>query len=155
VGGAGRSASGASGPFAAAVGPFEFQGDSFGDGRFSAARVLDDVGMGVMAALTKDVSEIVSARIKREPELALALLDDSLSLFLNGEPDVARLVLRDVVNGTIGLSELATMTACTVEQLDQMLSANGDPTMGELTKILGVLRRELRVEIQVQSVACA
>jgi DNA-binding phage protein len=108
-----------------------------------------------MAALTKDVSEIASDRIQREPQLALALLDDSLSLFLNGEPDVARLVLRDVVNGTIGLSELAMMTACTVEQLDQMLSANGDPTMGELTKILGVLRRELRVEIQVQSVACA
>jgi DNA-binding phage protein len=108
-----------------------------------------------MVALSKDVSEIVTARIQREPKLALALLDDSLSLFLNGEPDVARLVLRDVVNGTIGFGELAKVTACTVEQLDQMLSANGDPTMGELTKILGVLRRELRVEIQVQSVACA
>ncbi|NJM48129.1 MAG: transcriptional regulator [Alkalinema sp. RU_4_3] len=108
-----------------------------------------------MAALTQDISKIVSARIKREPELALGLLDDALSLFLNGEPDVARLVLRDVVNGTIGFSELATMTSCTVEQLDQMLSANGDPKMGELTKNLAVLRRELRVEIQVQSVACA
>jgi hypothetical protein len=36
-----------------------------------------------------------------------------------------------------------------------MLSAKGNPTMDNLTLILGVLRQELKVEIQVQTVACA
>jgi hypothetical protein len=36
-----------------------------------------------------------------------------------------------------------------------MLSAKGNPTMDNLTLILGVLRRELQVEIQVNMIACA
>jgi hypothetical protein len=39
--------------------------------------------------------------------------------------------------------------------LHRMLSAKGNPTMDNLTLIFGVLRQELGVEIQVQTVACA
>jgi DNA-binding phage protein len=108
-----------------------------------------------MAVLTKDVSEIVSARIRRDPDLAIALLDEAVSLFLNGEADVARLVLRDLVNGTIGFEALAIATSKPSKSLHRMLSAKGNPTMDNLTLILGVLRREFGVEIQVQTVACA
>jgi hypothetical protein len=54
-----------------------------------------------MAVLTKDVSEIVSDRIRCDSALAVTLLDEALSLFLNGEPDTARLILRDLVNATM------------------------------------------------------
>lgn len=36
-------------------------------------------------------------RIQREPAFARALLDEAASLFLNGEPATARLILRDLV----------------------------------------------------------
>ena len=78
-----------------------------------------------------------------------------MSLFLNGEPDVARLVLRDLVNGTIGFEGLAIATSKPSKSLHRMLSAKGNPTMDNLTLILGVLRRELQVEIQVNMIACA
>ncbi len=64
-----------------------------------------------MAALTKDISEIVSDRIRRDPALAVTLLDEALSLFLKGEPDTARLILRDLANATIGSDGLAIATA--------------------------------------------
>jgi hypothetical protein len=51
--------------------------------------------------LTVDASVTIQARIRREPKFAVALLDEAIVLFLNGEPDVARLVLRDLVNGTM------------------------------------------------------
>jgi DNA-binding phage protein len=70
-------------------------------------------------------------------------------VFLNGEPDVARLVLRDLVNGTIGFEGLAVATGRPSKSLHRMLSAKGNPTMDNLTLIFGVLRRELGVEIQV------
>jgi DNA-binding phage protein len=105
--------------------------------------------------LTKDFSEIVEARVRRDPEFASALLDEAVSLFLNGEPDVARLVLRDLVNGTIGFEGLAIATAKPSKSLHRMLSAKGNPTMDNLTLILGVLRRELGVDIRVQTMACA
>jgi DNA-binding phage protein len=105
--------------------------------------------------MLKDFSEVVADRIQREPEFARALLGEAIAVFLNGEPDVARLVLRDLVNATIGFEELAAVTGKPSKGLRRMLSAKGNPTMDNLTLIFGVLRQELGVEIQVQTVACA
>jgi hypothetical protein len=44
-------------------------------------------------ALTRDFTETVNARVQRDPEFAIALLDEAISLFLNGEPETARLIL--------------------------------------------------------------
>ena len=52
-------------------------------------------------SITRDVKETVNARVKRDPEFAIALLDEAVSLFLNGEPEIARLILRDLVNTLI------------------------------------------------------
>jgi DNA-binding phage protein len=105
--------------------------------------------------LTKDFSEVLVERIQRQPEFAIALLDEAIAVFLNGEPDVARLVLRGLVNATIGFEGLAAVTGKPSKSLHRMLSAKGNPTMDNLTLIFGVLRRELGVEIRVQTVACA
>jgi DNA-binding phage protein len=105
--------------------------------------------------LSRDASITVVDRIRRDPEFAALLLDEAVSLFLNSEPDVARLVLRDLVNGTIGFEGLAIATSKPSKSLHRMLSAKGNPTMDNLTLILGVLRRELGVDIRVQTVACA
>lgn len=53
-------------------------------------------------ALSHDFRQTVSERIEYNPAFAKALLDEAASLFLNGEPDTARLVLRDLVNATVG-----------------------------------------------------
>jgi DNA-binding phage protein len=105
--------------------------------------------------MLKDFSEVVADRIQREPEFARALLGEAIAVFLNGEPDVSRLLLRDLVNGTIGFEGLAAATGRPSKSLHRMLSAKGNPTMDNLTLIFGVLRQELGVEIQVQTVACA
>ncbi len=49
-------------------------------------------------ALTRDFRQTVAERLKRDPAFARALLDEAATLFLNGEPDVAPLVLRDLVD---------------------------------------------------------
>ncbi len=53
-------------------------------------------------ALTRDFQETVNARIQRDSAFATALLDESIYLFLNGEAETARLILRDIVNATMG-----------------------------------------------------
>lgn len=105
--------------------------------------------------LTVDASVTIQARIQREPEFAKALLDEAIAVFLNGEADVARLVLRDLVNATIGFEGLAAVTGKPSKSLHRMLSAKGNPTMDSLTMIFKALREELGVEIQVQTVAVA
>ncbi len=105
--------------------------------------------------LTRDFKETVNARVQRDPAFAVALLDEAISLFLNGEPETARLILRDLVNATIGFEELAIATSKPSKSLHRMLSAKGNPTMDNLTAILKVLRKTLQVDIKVQTIACA
>ena len=51
-------------------------------------------------ALTRDFKETVNARVQRDSEFTIALLDEAISLFLNGEPETARLILRDITGQT-------------------------------------------------------
>ncbi|MGH2416632.1 MAG: DNA-binding protein [Microcystaceae cyanobacterium] len=104
--------------------------------------------------LTRDFRETVNARIQREPAFAKALLDEAVSLFLNGEPETARLILRELVNSTVGFEQLAIETSKPSKSLQRMLSAKGNPTMENLTTILNVLRKKLNVDIKVHTVSC-
>ena len=98
-------------------------------------------------ALTRDFKETVNARVQRDSEFAIALLDEAISLFLNGEPETARLILRDIVNATIGFEKLAIETSKPSKSLHRMLSAKGNPTMDNLTAIFNVLRKNMNVNI--------
>ena len=66
-------------------------------------------------ALTRDFKRTVFARAQREPAFAKALLDEAATLFLNGEPEAARLILREVVNATIGFETLAAVNVVGAE----------------------------------------
>lgn len=103
-------------------------------------------------ALTRYFKETVNERVQRDPAYAVALLNEAISLFLNGEPETARLILRDLVNTTVGFEELAIKTSKPSKSLHRMLSARGNPTMDNLTAIFDVLRNTLHVNIEVQTV---
>lgn len=106
-------------------------------------------------ALTRDFKQTIGARIRRDPEFAKALLDEAATLFLNGEADAARLVLRDLVNATVGFEALAQETEKSAKSLHRMLSQHGNPTMDNLSAILGILRKKLGVEIRAHAVNAA
>ena len=104
-------------------------------------------------ALTRDFKQTVTERVKRDPAFAQALLDEAATLFLNGEPETARLILRDLVNATLGFEQLATLTAKPSKSLHRMLSPNGNPSMDNLAAIIDVIRIRLNVHVEVQSIA--
>lgn len=104
-------------------------------------------------ALTRDFKQTIVERVNRDPEFAQALLDEAATLFLNGEPETARLILRDLVNATIGFEQLATMTDKPSKSLHRMLSTTGNPSMDNLAAIFRVLRACLNVNLEAHSVA--
>lgn len=106
-----------------------------------------------MMTLTRDFKETVTARVQRDSAFATALLNEAVSLFLNGEPETARLILRELVHATVGFEELAIATAKPSKSLHRMLSAKGNPTMDNLAAILAVLRKNLCVDIKVNTVS--
>jgi len=103
-----------------------------------------------MKKITRDASQTIQERVQADQAFAAALLNEAASLFLNGEPETARLILRDLVNATVGFEELAKETARPSKSLHRMLSARGNPTMDNLTAILQVLRKRLGVSLDVQ-----
>lgn len=104
--------------------------------------------------LTRDFKETVRARVERDPEFASVLLNEAIDLFLNGEAETARIILRNVVNATIGFEELAQKTSKPSKSLHQMLSPQGNPSMDNLAAIIHEQRKELNVDITTEVVSC-
>jgi hypothetical protein len=77
--------------------------------------------------LTRDFRITVRERAGRDPAFAEALLDEAATLFLNGEPTAARLILRDLVNATVGFEGLAAEVAKPAKSLHRMLSEMATP----------------------------
>ncbi len=107
-----------------------------------------------MALIRKSTQTVVD-RIQRDPDFAKAVLDEATTLFLNGEPETARLLLRDLVNATIGFESLSRLTRVPAKSLHRMLSGRGNPSMDNLSEILSVLRKKLRVKLKAHAVAAA
>lgn len=105
--------------------------------------------------LTRDFKETVKERANRDPAFAKALLDEAATLFLNGEPQTARLILRDLVNASVGFEALSTETSKPSKSLHRMLSENGNPSMDNLAAIFGAVRKRLGVNIQAHAVEAA
>lgn len=106
-------------------------------------------------ALTRDYKQTAAERMRRDPAFAEALVDEAVTLFLNGEPETARLILRDLVNATIGFETLAVATAKPSKSLHRMLSPRGNPSMDNLAAIFDAVRQLLHVAIEVHTVKTA
>ncbi len=104
-------------------------------------------------ALTRDFKRTVLARVERDPAFARALLDEAATLFLSGEPETARLILRDLVNSTLGFERLASETAMPSKSLHRMLSAKGNPGMDNLAAIFDAVRKYLKVHLTAHAVS--
>ena len=66
------------------------------------------------------------------------------------------MILRDLVNATVGFEELAALTAKPAKSLHrECCSKNGNPTMDNLAAILGVVRKRLGVDIQAHTIEAA
>ena len=103
-------------------------------------------------ALTRDFKLTVIERVERDPAFAQALLDEAATLFLNGEAETARLILRDLVNATLGFEQLAQVTDKPSKSLHRMLSPKGNPSMDNLAAIFGAVCQRLGVGLEVRTV---
>ena len=89
---------------------------------------------------TRDVHVTIQARIQREPAYAQAHWNEAVRLFLEGEPNTAKLILRDLVNATVGFEELAERIQKPSKSVHRMLSAGGNPTMDNLSAIFSAVK---------------
>ena len=105
--------------------------------------------------LTRDFKKTMVERVERDTDFAKALLDEAATLFLSGESETARLILRELVNTTIGFEQLAVVTDKPSKSLHRMLSPKGNPSMDNLAAIFGAVRTRLNVGLEAHTVELA
>ena len=101
--------------------------------------------------LTEEFTETINARLQDDREFAIALFNEAIAALFNGEPELTRLILRDLVNATIGFETLATLTHRPSKSLHRMLSPSGNPTMDNLILILRTLQEKLNIQVSIQT----
>jgi len=101
-------------------------------------------------ALTRDFKKTVVARVEREPAFAKELLDEATALLISGEAGTARVILRDLVNATLGFEQLAKSTGVPSKSLHRMLSSKGNPSMDNLAAIFGALSSRISRGVRAQ-----
>src|SRR5271156_1867428 len=106
-------------------------------------------------ALTTDFRESVQADIKRDPAFRRGILSEALESLLGGEVPLAKELLRDYINATVGFPKLAAHTKIHVKTLHQMFGPNGNPTANKLFEIVAYLQTAEGVRFEVRSTRAA
>jgi len=107
------------------------------------------------APLTRDSSETVIERARRDRAFAAALFDEALARFFGGEALVARVLLRDLVDARVGFEKLAPLTGVPAKRLRRMLSSGGNPRMDDFSNVVATLRQRLGGERRLRAAPAA
>jgi DNA-binding phage protein len=99
-------------------------------------------------ALTRNFKETVKKRIDSDPAFANALLHEAIDSMLNGDSATAKLILRDLINATVGFEQVAAEIKKSSKSLHRMLSISGNPTMENLSAIFLTMKKTLNVRIE-------
>jgi DNA-binding phage protein len=99
--------------------------------------------------LTISFKETLLARLERDPEFAVAMLREGIDALFSGELSVAKDMLRDYINATIGFEKLAKKVKIPPKSLMRMLGPSGNPQMSNLFAIIGALQAHAGIELHV------
>ena len=103
--------------------------------------------------LTRDFRETVQERARREPEFREMLLTSGVQCLLNGEVNVAKVVLRDYIETTMGYERLGKLTGTTPESLSCMFTDRGNPSAGELLEVVSHIQQHEGIQLEVKVVS--
>jgi DNA-binding phage protein len=103
--------------------------------------------------LTRDFRETIQARVRRDPAFRQELLRESVEIFLSGDVETGKIILRDYINATVGFAELSEATHHSAKSLMRMLGPSGNPQARNLFEIVGYLQRKERVRFKVATAA--
>jgi DNA-binding phage protein len=93
------------------------------------------------------------ADLRRSTEFRKAMLQEGVDTLLSGEIDVAKSVLRDYINATIGFEKLGRKVGIPAKSLMRMFGPSGNPQAKNLFAVIAELQREAGIELHVVEAA--
>lgn len=104
-------------------------------------------------ALTRDFKLTFKARVERDAAFRSALLREVVELFLAGDVETAKGLLRDYINATVGFAALSETTGIPAKSLMRMFGKTGNPRAENLFAVLSVLQQATGVQLEVRAAA--
>lgn len=84
----------------------------------------------------RKASDVHVEILKADRKLRLIHLQDAMNTLFNGESRVALLMLRDIINASIGFQELSIKVGKSDKNLMGMLTGKSNPTLDNVSKII-------------------
>lgn len=102
-------------------------------------------------ALTRDFRETVKDRADRDPDFRNWLLTEALEAVVCGDVEVAKALLRDYINATVGFESVGKAVDKDPKSLMRMLSRRGNPNVKNLFSITQFLQKKEGIQFKVVS----
>ena len=99
---------------------------------------------------TQDVNELLRAEMKGDPALCRETLKEAIEIFLVGEVETAKTLLRNYVLARMGFQKLAELTGKSPKNLMRMLSRTGNPQAQNLSEIIRALQAYEGVKAEIR-----
>lgn len=106
-----------------------------------------------MMPLTRDFKETLKTRVAGDSDFGAALFAEAVALFLAGDVETGKSVLRDYINATVGFEALGDATGTPVKSLMRMLGPAGNPSARNLFAIISHLQIATGVDLAVARAA--
>ena len=100
-------------------------------------------------ALTRDFKETVKDRADRDSEFRNELLTEALEAIVCGDVEVAKAMLRDYINATVGFESVGKAVGKDPKSLMRMLSAKGNPRADNLLAMVSRLKQRESVSFSI------
>ena len=102
-------------------------------------------------ALTRDFKVTIQERVLTDPEFRVGLLTQAAECLLDNEINVAKALLRDYVNATLGFKQLGSLMDKKPQSLMRMLSDKGNPRLANISELVSSLRKNEGIELHVSA----
>ncbi len=102
-------------------------------------------------ALTRDFKVTIQERAQTDPEFRVGLLTQAAECLLNNEVNVAKVLMRDYVNATLGFKQLGELMDKKPQSLMRMLSDNGNPSLDNISSLVALLRKNEGIDLHVSA----
>jgi DNA-binding phage protein len=101
--------------------------------------------------LTKSFRDTVHARATADPAFRAGLHQEGVRSILDGDLPTGRILLRDLINATIGFPALAGQIGLSDKSLMRMFGADGNPHIANLAAVLEVMKAECGLTLTVRA----
>jgi len=101
--------------------------------------------------LTRDFKETIRDRAQHDAKFRKELLREGLEAMLSGDAALAKAILRDYINATVGFAELAGATHIPAKSLMRMFGPAGNPRAANLFEVLTLLQHREGVRFRIKA----